>query len=96
MFADAVMISEKAKSGNRMVDRVASVAQLVAPILGVDFPKGERAFVRLQQHGKLFVTKSPYDSIYFAKDHAREGQPRYRWVAQADGSEWGYLVEGAT
>ena len=41
--------------------------------------RGERAYIRLQGNGKLFVSKSIFDTIFFPKDHQRDGQPRYRW-----------------
>ena len=75
-----------------MIDRVASIADVAEPLLGVDRARGERAYIRLQGNGKLFVSKSIFDTIQFPKGHDRDGQPRYRWVAQPDGSEFGYLV----
>jgi hypothetical protein len=79
-----------------MVDRVASIADIAEPILGVDRARGERAYIRLQGNGKLFISMSTYDTINFPKNHERDGQPRYRWVIQPDGSEFGYLMQGAT
>jgi hypothetical protein len=93
---DALMLSEGRKQGSRMVDRVASIADIAEPLLAVDRTRGERAYIRLQGNGKLFVTKSMFDTILFPKDHERDGKPRYRWEKQPDGSEYGYLVEGAT
>ncbi len=75
-----------------MVDRVSSIADIAEPLLNVDRTRGERAYIRLQGNGKLFVTKSIFDTILFAKDHGRDGQPRYRWEVQPDGAEFGYLV----
>ena len=89
---DALMLSEDRKRGARMVDRVASIADVAEPILKVDRARGERAYIRLQGNGKLFVTKSIIDTILFPKDHERDGQPRYHWELQPDGSEFGYLV----
>jgi hypothetical protein len=91
---DALMLPEGRKCGTRMVDRVASIADIAEPLLRVDRRKGERAYIRLQGNGKLFVSKSIHDTIFFPKDHDRDGQPRYRWELQADGSEFGYLAEG--
>jgi hypothetical protein len=76
----------------RMIDRVASIAEIAEPLLGVNRLKGERAYIRLQGNGKLFISKSIFDTILFPKDHERDGQPRYRWELQADGAEFGYLV----
>ena len=50
-------------------------------------------------HGSYyFVTSFPRNgrTEYFAKGHDREGQSRYTWEPQADGVEYGYLVDGAT
>jgi hypothetical protein len=93
---DALFLPETLKRGGRMIDRVASIADIAEPLLGVDRTRGERAYIRLQGNGKLFITKSVTDTIYFPKGHVREGQPRYRWELQPDGAEFGYLVEGAT
>ncbi len=89
---DALMLPEGRKQGTRMVERVASIADIAEPLLQVDRAQGEHAYIRLQNNGKLFVSKSIFDTIYFPKDHERDGQPRYRWVSQPDGSEFGYLV----
>jgi hypothetical protein len=89
---DALMLPEDRKRGTRMVDRVASVADIAEPILEVDRARGERAYIRLQGNGKLFVSKSTFDTIFFPKDHQRDGQPRYRWELQPDGAEFGYLL----
>jgi hypothetical protein len=89
---DALMIPEGCKRGSRMVDRVASISDVAEALLGVDRAQGERAYIRLQGNGKLFVSKSIFDTIYFPKDHERDGQQRYRWVVRHDGIELGYLV----
>jgi hypothetical protein len=86
---DALFLSEALKRGARLVDRVTSICEIAEPILG------GRAFIRRQPHGRLFITRSIEDTILFPLDHPQSGRPRYRWVRQADGSEWGYLVEGA-
>jgi hypothetical protein len=89
---DALMLPENRKRGARMVDRVASIADIAEPVLAVDRVRGERAYIRLQGNGKLFVSKSVHDTILFPKDHPRGGQPRYHWALQPDGTEFGYLV----
>ena len=89
---DALMLPEGVKKGSRMVERVASIADIAEPLLEVDRARGERAYIRLQGNGKLFISKSIFDTIKFPKDHARDGQPRYHWVLQPDGAELGYLV----
>ena len=90
---DALMLPEDRKHGARMVDRVASIADIAEPLLGIDRTRGERAYIRLQGNGKLFVLQIVFDTILFPKDHQRDGQPRYRWILQPDGSEFGYLVD---
>ena len=75
-----------------MVDRIASIADIAEPILNVDRAQGDRAYIRLQGNGKLFISKSIFDTIFFPKDHPRDGQPRYQWEVQPDGAEFGYLA----
>jgi hypothetical protein len=89
---DALMLPEDRKRGSRMIDRVASIADVAEPLLQVNRARGERAYIRLQGNGKLFISRSIVDTILFPKGHEREGQPRYRWDLQPDGSEFGYLV----
>jgi len=86
---DALMLPAGWTHGRRLPDRVASIADIAEPILG------GRAWIRKQPHDRLFITRAIEDTILFPTDHPRSGQPRYRWVRQADGAEWGYLVEGA-
>jgi hypothetical protein len=90
---DALMVPEALKTGARMSDRVASVADIAEPLLGVDRSKGERAYIRIQPGGRLFVSKNVHDTILFPKDHRLDGRPRYNWVARENGVEYGYLVE---
>jgi hypothetical protein len=81
-----------------MVDRVASIADIAEPLLGADSAKGGaggRAYIRQQGNDWLFITLDPYDTINFPRDHPRAGQPRYAWINQADGSRFGYLIDGA-
>lgn len=92
---DAVVIPEEWKRGSNSNDRNLSLIAIAERMLGVDLTTGERAWMRLQPHGRMFVTKSIYDTIQFAKDHHLAGKPRYFWVAQEDGSEFGYLVPEA-
>ena len=90
---DALMLPQDRKQGARMVDRVASIADIAEPLLGINRTRGERAYIRLQPNGKLFITPNVLDTILFPKDHERDGLPRYRWILQPDGSEFGYLVD---
>jgi hypothetical protein len=89
---DALLFPAGRKRGARLVDRVASIAEAAEPMLGVDRAAGERAWIRQQPHGQLFITRDPADTILFPTDHDLSGRPRYRWVRQPDGSEWGYLL----
>lgn len=89
---DALMIPERFKTGARMSDRVASVADIAEPLLVVDRLAGERAYIRIQPGGRLFVSKDTHDTILFPKGHPRDGRPRYHWVPQESGVEYGYLV----
>ena len=89
---DALMLPESRKQGTRMVDRVASIADIAEPLSAVDRARGERAYIRLQGNGKLFISKSVFDTINFPRTTSVDGQPRYRWVLQPDGTEFGYLT----
>jgi hypothetical protein len=93
---DALFLSAHVKKGARFVNRVASIANIAEPLLGVDRAKNQRAHIRVQPGHKLFITASEHDTILFPKWHDRDGEPRYDWQKQDDGSEFGYLVDGAT
>ena len=90
---DALILGAEVKNGKCLVDRVTSITDIAEPLLGVNRFIGERAWIRQQPHGRLFVTRDPADTIFYPRDHERAGQPRYRWEKQHDGSEWGYLIE---
>jgi len=85
---DALLFPAAWTRGRRLPDRVASIADLAEPILGC------RAWIRKQPHDRLFISPAIGDTILFPSEHPRSGQPRYRWVQQPDGSEFGYLIEG--
>jgi hypothetical protein len=89
---DALMLPQDRKQGARMVDRVASIADIAEPLLGIDRNRDERAYIRLQPNGKLFITSNVHDTIFFPRDDRRDGQARYRWELQPDGAEFGYLL----
>jgi hypothetical protein len=91
-FPDALMLPQYRKIGLRMVDRVASIADIAEPLLGVNRKGREGAHIRLQKDGRLFITKSIFDTLNYPTDHPFDGHPRYAWVKQPDGSEWGYLL----
>jgi hypothetical protein len=92
---DALMLPATLKRGNRLADRVDSLCAFAEPLLGVDRRAGGRAWCRQQPHGRIFVTRDSDDTMFFPRDHARSGQPRYRWELMGDGVEFGWLVEGA-
>jgi hypothetical protein len=91
---DALMLPEAWKRGETQIDRIDSILAIAEPMLSVDRSKGERAYIRRQPGGRLFVTTDAHDTLQFPIGHPREGRPRYRWVVSADGSEYGYLIEG--
>ena len=95
MTPDALFVDESIKSGATLFQRVASVCRYAEPILGADRANGELVYFRKQPNGRLFITRSMDDTIYFPTGHPRSGQQRYRWERQLDGSEHGFLVEGA-
>jgi hypothetical protein len=84
---DALFLSASRKRGPRLVDRVASIADIAEPLL-----EG-KAFIRNQGNDWLFITADPNDTINFPREHPRSGQARYAWVNQPDGSRFGYLIE---
>jgi hypothetical protein len=94
-FPDALIMPESMKHGRRLVQRVGSICDLAEPLLGLDRSAGQRAYIRQQPPGRLFVTPNLRDTILFPHGHARAGQPRYRWEKGEDGIERGYLIDGA-
>jgi hypothetical protein len=79
------------KTGARIGDRVRSVCAIAEPLLEVDYPGGERAIIKDQRDGRLFISRDPAATIYYPTDHPRAGQPRYRWEKRPDGAELGWL-----
>ena len=92
---DALIIPESVKRRRAMVDRVVSVADIAEPLLEVDRAAGERAYIRLQQHGKLFVSRDIKDTLFFTNNHPLAMRERYRWELGDDGIQRGYLVDEA-
>ncbi|OJW18808.1 MAG: hypothetical protein BGO49_17445 [Planctomycetales bacterium 71-10] len=90
---DALIVPESWKTGGTQLDRIDSILRLAEPLLGVDRSRGDRAYIRRQPGGRLFITKDPRDTISFPIGHPREGRPRYAWAASPDGSERGTLAE---
>ena len=46
-----------------------SILDIAEPMLGVDRSKGDRAYIRRQDDGWLFITKDPEDTIYYPLEH---------------------------
>lgn len=95
---DALLIPESLKAGARQIDRINSVLDIAEPILAVDRTLGERAYIRRQPGGRLFITKDPADTLLHPVGHPLEGRERYRWSPRAegdrDGIELGFLSPG--
>ena len=94
-FPDAVRIPGNWAAGNSSVDRQISIVDAVEPMLGVDRSVGERGWCGSLPNGEFFCTKRTDSTLFFPKMHRLEGHPRYNWVAQADGTVFGYLVKEA-
>jgi hypothetical protein len=90
---DALIVPESWKKGQTQLDRIDSILAVAEPLLRVDRAKGERAYIRRQPAGRLFITAHPHDTLQFPVGHPQEGKPRYRWVAAHEGCEHGYLEE---
>lgn len=95
-MVDALMLPNSFKVGNRITDRANAVSAFAEPLLGTDYASGQRAWIRKMPHERMFITNSMDDTLYFPTGHPRSGQPRYVWKRQEDGSEHGFLVEGAS
>jgi hypothetical protein len=91
---DALLLHAAPKVSGSIAERVAETCKILEPLLECDYPR-EKAHIRKMPFGRLFVTRDPADTLMFPTGHPRSGQPRYRWVKQADGTEFGYLVDGA-
>jgi hypothetical protein len=92
---DALLIPERMKRGSTWYERMNSILDVAEPLLGVDRARGNRAYIRRQGDGWLFVTRDPQDTIYFPLDTTLRGRPRYQWLEKADGIRRGYLVPEA-
>jgi hypothetical protein len=90
---DALFLPASLKRGATLRERVGSVADVADGLLEVDASDGEKSYIRTQPHNVLFVTRDPYDSIYYPLDHPKSGQPRYRWEKRDGGVQIGYLIE---
>ena len=93
MTPNALFLPETWKKGETQLDRIDSILAIAEPLLKIVRSMGERAYIRRQPGGRLFVTADPHDTLQFPVGHPREGKPRYHWIEQPDGSEHGFLVE---
>jgi hypothetical protein len=93
MRPDAVFLPSQPQASS-MHGRVRAACSVTEALLEVDYAAGERAYHRKQPHGRLFISRSPFDTINFATGHPKASQPRYRWDRRPDGVELGYLVDG--
>jgi hypothetical protein len=79
---DAVMLPETIKKGDSQVARIRSVLALAEPLLEVVRPK-EKAHIRRQPNGVMFITRDPKDTLFHPFGTDKEGQPRYEWESVA-------------
>jgi hypothetical protein len=94
MTPDALMIPPGIARGPHLKDRMNAVLDVAEPLLGVDRPSGEKAYIRRQPGDTLFVTKDPYDTINHPVGSEGAGRPRYRWEPRDDGIKLGYIQHG--
>jgi hypothetical protein len=92
---DALFIPERLKQGRTWYERMNSILDIAEPLLGVDRTRGDRAYIRRQGDGWLFVTRDPEDTIYFSLSTPFRGRARYQWLDRADGIRQGHLVPEA-
>ena len=96
-----VVIPKKQRVGATLFQRVDRVCTWAESILGLDRRAGRTAQIHMLHQaagkgdGALFITGDPEDLLYFPRGHPFQMRERYRWVAQLDGSLWGYLVDEA-
>ncbi len=88
---DALFVPENKKRGRTLWDRLNSILDIAEPMLGVDRSKGERAYIRRQGDGWLFITKNPEDTIYHPLQTPLQRRPRYVWTDGLDGIRRGYF-----
>jgi hypothetical protein len=92
---DALFVPEAMKHGRTWYERMDSILGIAEPLLGVDRSRGDRAYIRRQGDGWLFVSRDPGDTIYFPLNTPLRGRPRYHWLDGADGIRRGHLVSEA-
>ncbi len=94
-MVDALILPNSFKVGANITERTFNVSVFAERLLETDYAGGQRAWIRKLPHERMLITNSMQDTLLFPTGHPRSGQPRYRWVRNEDGSEHGFLVEGA-
>lgn len=61
----------------------------------IDLPKGSPCVRGLPGGQVVFISQSIDDTLQFPRAHPHAGNPRYRWETQADGTQFGFKVQGA-
>jgi hypothetical protein len=89
---DALFLQSAPPVTGTVMDRVAATCKILEPLLECDYPR-EKAYIRRQPFGRLFVTRDPADTLLFPTGHPRSGEPRYRWEWRDGGTEFGFLLE---
>jgi hypothetical protein len=94
-FPDALLFPEAARVGRSMHERVINLSKRCEAMLGLDYAKGERAYLRQATAGRIFVSASPTDTMMFPISHPRSGEARYRWELSTtdDDVKLGFLVD---
>ena len=89
MRPDALFLPETVKTGGRIFDRIAAVCRIAEPLLQVNLAAGEKAYIRKQPHGRLFVTRDPADTIFFPIDHPGRASRGTAGSGSRTGRSWG-------
>jgi hypothetical protein len=92
---NALLLPESLKRGSRQIERINSILDLAEPILGVDRAQGDKAWIRKQPGGMLFITKDPADTLFHVQNTPLAGKARYAWLPAEGGIRRGYLTEEA-
>ena len=90
---DALFIPERMKKGRTLSERMNSILDIAEPLLGVQRLKQERAYIRRQGNGWLFITKNPEDTIDYPLGMPLQRRPRYQWIDDDNGIRRGYLKQ---
>jgi hypothetical protein len=88
---DALFVPEKLKRGRTLWERINSILDIAEPMLGLDRSRGQRAYIRRQGNGWLFITSDPEDTIDYPLGTPLQRRPRYFWIDGPDGIRRGYI-----